>query len=283
MSDLLQSEQNGRVLRLVLNRPEKRNALNFELCRLLVDAIGHANRDPQIGVIVLAGAGDCFSAGMDIGEVQDLRPETIGNVHEQLFTLSARLSKPLIGEVQGAAYGGGVGLVANCHIVLAAEGAKFGLTEIRLGLWPFLVFRAISVALGERRAVELALTGRIFDAAEAKQMGLVQEIARDLPKRAMEVAWQLGEASPSAIRSGLSFVHEVRGKDWEMAGLIARRVREEVFHTGDFNEGIRAFREKRKPKWPSLELQTTGPGGVSLAPHSGPASDEPGNSGRETP
>jgi enoyl-CoA hydratase/carnithine racemase len=253
VSDHLQTEQTGRVLRLVLNRPEKRNALNFGLCRELVDAIGHGNRNPRVGAMILAGAGECFSAGMDVGEIQEVRPEAIGNVHEQLFTLAARLSKPLIGEVQGTALGGGVGLVANCHLVLASENAKFGLTEIRLGLWPFLVFRAISVAVGERRAVELALTGRVFEAQEAKQMGLVQEIAPDVPTRAFEVAQQLAEASPSAVRSGLNFVQEVRGKDWDMAGLIARRVREETFQTGDFREGIRAFREKRKPKWPSLE------------------------------
>jgi enoyl-CoA hydratase/carnithine racemase len=258
VSDLLQAEQNGRVLRLVLNRPEKRNALNFALCRELVDALGHGDRDPHVGAIVLAAAGDCFSAGMDVGELHEVGRETIGNVHEQLFTVGARLSKPIVGEVQGAAFGGGVGLVANCHVVIASEAAKFGLTEIRLGLWPFLVFRAICVALGERRAVELALTGRIFDAQEARQMGLIQEIALDLPKRSLEVAAQLAEASPSAIRSGLSFVQEVRGKDWEMAGLIARRVRDEIFQTGDFQEGIRAFREKRKPNWPSLENQSTG-------------------------
>lgn len=260
MSDLLQSHLSGRVLRLVLNRPEKRNALNAALCRELVDAVSRGNRDPHVGVIVIAGSGECFCAGMDIGEVQEIRPETIGNVHEQLFTMSARLSKPLIAEVNGPAYGGGVGLVANCHIVIASERAKFGLTEIRLGLWPFLVFRAVSVALGERRAVELALTGRIFDVQEAKQMGLVQEVSDDLPKRVAELAAQLAEGSPSAIRSGLNFVQEARGKDWEMAGLIARRVREEVFQTGDFHEGIRAFREKRKPKWPSLEEESGSPG-----------------------
>lgn len=260
MSDLLQPQQHGRVLWLVLNRPDKRNALNAALCRDLVDAIGRADRDPHVGAIVLAAAGDCFSAGMDIGEVQEIHPETISNVHEQLFTLAMRLSTPLIAAVNGPALGGGVGLVANCHIVIASDKAKFGLTEIRLGLWPFLVFRAISTALGERRAIELALTGRIFDVEEARRMGLVQEVAQDLPARAMEVAQQVAEGSPSAIRSGLNFVQEVRGKDWEMAGLIARRVREEIFHSGDFQEGIRAFREKRKPNWPSLEHQSAPPG-----------------------
>lgn len=252
MSNLLQSETHGRVLRLVMNRPDKRNALNAALCRDLVDAIGHAERDPRIGVIVLAGAGSCFSAGMDLSEIQEIHPEPIGTVHEQLFTLSTRLSKPLLGEVHGPALGGGMGLVANCHIVVASAAAQFGLTEIRLGLWPFLVFRAVSIALGERRAIELALTGRIFDVQEAKQLGLVHEIAPDLPARVMELAGQLAAGSPRATQSGLNFVQEARGRDWEMAGLIARRVREEVFRSGDFLEGVRAFREKRKPNWPSL-------------------------------
>jgi enoyl-CoA hydratase/carnithine racemase len=190
---------------------------------------------------------------MDLHEAEDIRPEVIGNVHEQLFTLIARLSTPLIGEVNGPALGGGTGLVANCHIVIASEAAQFGLTEIRLGIWPFLVYRAVSAAVGDRRATELALTGRVFDAREAQQMGLVHEIAPDLPARAMAVAQDLTGASPSAVRSGLSFIIEVRGQDWATSGLIARRVREEVFRSGDFREGIRAFREKRKPKWPSLE------------------------------
>jgi enoyl-CoA hydratase/carnithine racemase len=260
VSDLLKSQQDGRVLRLTLNRPDKRNALNAALCRELVDAVGRANRNPQIGAVILSAEGNCFSAGMDLGEVQEIRPETISNVHEQLFTMAARLSTPLIGEINGPALGGGVGLVANCHVVIASETAKFGLTEIRLGLWPFLVFRAVSTALGERRAIELALTGRVFDVQEAKQMGLVQEVVPNVAERAMEVAQSVAENSPTAVRTGLDFVQEVRGKDWEMAGLIARRVREEIFQSGDFKEGVRAFREKRKPKWPSLEGQMISPG-----------------------
>jgi len=263
MTEILKSELQGRVLRLVLNRPEKRNALNAALCRELVDAISRANRDPQIGVILLAGAGSAFSAGMDLGEIQDvtaIRPEQVSSVHEQLFTIGMRLSKPVIGEIQGPALGGGVGLVANCHIVVSSPDATFGLTEIRLGLWPFLVFRAVSVALGERRAVELALTGRIFHAQEAKELGLVHEIAQDVPARSMELAVQIAESSPTAVRSGLNFVAEARGRDWETAGLIARRVRDELFHSGDFQEGVRAFREKRKPKWPSMSLTDDYPG-----------------------
>jgi len=260
MSDILQVEQHGRVVRLVMNRPEKRNALSAVLCRELVDSVARANRDPQVGAIVLAANGSSFCAGMDLDEIPQGRPDSVNNVHEQLFTLASRLAKPVVAEVDGPALGGGTGLVANCHIAIASERARFGLTEIRLGLWPFLVFRSMAVAVGERRAVELALTGRIFDAAEAREMGLVREIAADLPRRAMEVAQVLAESSPTAVRCGLSFVQEVRGKDWAMAGTIARRVRDEIFKSGDFHEGVRAFREKRKPNWPSRLEQNQYPG-----------------------
>ena len=252
MSDILQIETRGRVLRLVMNRPEKRNALSSDLCRELVDAVNRGNRDAQVGAIVLAGSGAAFSAGMDLQELGHIAPESLSNVHEQLFTMGGRISKPLVAAVDGGAFGGGLGLVANCHIVVASAKAQFGLTEIRLGLWPFLVFRAVEAALGERHAVELALTGRIFDAQEAKTISLIHEIHEDPNVKSMEIAEKLSESSPTAIRSGLGFVQEVRGKDWETAGLIGRRVREELFHSPDFQEGIRAFREKRKPIWPSI-------------------------------
>jgi enoyl-CoA hydratase/carnithine racemase len=253
MSEILELSKHGRVQRIALNRPDKRNALSSELCRELVDAINRANRHPEIGAIVLTGNGESFSAGMDLKELGNVSVETINNVHEQLFTLSMRLGRPLIGAINGVALGGGAGLVANCHIAIANENAKFGLTEIRLGMWPFLVFRAMNAAVGERRAVELALTGRTFDVKEAHEMGLVHEIAADPNARAMEIAQALSEASPTAIRSGLDFVQEVRNKDWATAGIIARRVRDELFRSLDFQEGVRAFKEKRPPKWPSIQ------------------------------
>jgi enoyl-CoA hydratase/carnithine racemase len=260
MSDILQVQARERVLWLTLNRPEKRNALNSDLCRLLVDTIGKADRDPQVGAIVLTANGPAFSAGMDLDELGNLAPGALSNVHEQLFTLNARIVTPILASVTGPALGGGLGLVANCHIVVANEAARFGLTEVKLGIWPFLVFRAVKVALGERRAVALALTGRIFDAPEAKELGLVQEIHPEPEKRVLEIAAEIAGYSPTAIRSGLGFVQEVRGKSWDIAGLIARRVREELFQSADFYEGIRAFREKRKPQWPSAREHDDYPG-----------------------
>jgi enoyl-CoA hydratase/carnithine racemase len=260
MSDILQVETQGRVLRLVLNRPEKRNALNANLCRELADAVNRADRDPKIGAIVLAANGTSFSAGMDVHELGSADFGALSDVHGQLFTMGSRLGKPLVTAVDGPALGGGFGLAANGHILVASEKAQFGLTEIRLGLWPFLVYRAVEIAIGERRAVELSLTGRVFDAREAQAMGLAHVIHENPNAKAMEIGEHLASYSPMAIRSGLNYVQEARGKDWQIAGRIARRVREEVFQSADFQEGIRAFREKRQPVWPSVAYTNQYPG-----------------------
>jgi enoyl-CoA hydratase/carnithine racemase len=252
MSDILEISRTGRVLSLRLNRPDKRNALSAELCREIVRAVDDANSDPAIGVIVLAANGPVFCAGMDLAEVRPGNSDEINLAHEQLFTLGARIVKPLIGVIEGAALGGGTGLVCNCHIAIASPQATFGLTEIRLGLWPFLIFRAVTAAIGERRTLEMALTGRIFGASEAKEIGMIHELTGDAAGRAAAVAAAVAEASPTSIRSGMAFVQEVRGRTWQEAGEIGRRIRNQVFESADFREGISAFREKRGPKWPSL-------------------------------
>jgi enoyl-CoA hydratase/carnithine racemase len=257
---LLESERHGRVLRLTLNRPEKANALSSQLCHDLVETIGQADRDISIGAIVLCANGRSFCAGMDLEEAGRGKFTTINQMHEQLFTLYARIGKPMVAAVQGPALGGGTGLVANFHFVVASEEAKFGLPEIHLGLWPFLVSSAVTLAVGERRTIELALSGRTFGAAEGREMGLVHEIAADPRSRALEVAEQMANASPTAIRSGLEFIQEIRGKNWAASADIARRVRDEVFHSSDFAEGLAAFREKRKPQWPSIQRPNHGNG-----------------------
>ncbi len=252
MSGILETTRCGRVLRLALNRPEKRNALNTELGRALVDALEEASRDAAVGAILLTGKGKSFCAGMDLSEIAPGGSEDLNQLHERLFTVGARLETPLIGAVQGAALGGGMGLVANCHIVVAADDATFGLTEIRLGLWPFLIYRAVSAALGDRRTAELALTGRIFGPQEAREFGLVHEISYDVEETAADLAKSVAEFSPTAVRNGLRYVRESRGRDWESAGEIARRLRDKVLSSKDFEEGVRAFHEKRPPRWPSL-------------------------------
>jgi enoyl-CoA hydratase/carnithine racemase len=239
---LLESSRSGHVLNLTINRPEKRNALNAELCRVLSDAIDAADTDPEVHAILLTANGKSFCAGMDLAEIAD-PPDAaeIDAVQERLFTVGMRVSTPIVAGVQGAALAGGTGLVANCHIVAANEGATFGLTEVRLGLWPFLVFRACAAAMGRRRTMELSLTGRIFSADEARSFGLVHEVAADAQARAAEIAQQVAALSAFAIRKGMSAVHQSVGKSWQAAGELARQARKEVFHSPEFREGIRKW------------------------------------------
>jgi enoyl-CoA hydratase/carnithine racemase len=186
---------------------------------------------------------------MDLDEALSTEAAALADLHDRLFTAFVWLHKPLIVAAHGAALAGGTGLVANAHLAVAAEDATFGLTEIRIGLWPFLIFRAAVAAMGERRTVELSLSGRIFSAAEAQSYGLVHHVvpAAELESRVRNIAQAVAESSPMAIASGLAFVRETRGATLEGAGRIARNFRQQIFDGGDFQDRVRKFRAKGKP------------------------------------
>jgi enoyl-CoA hydratase/carnithine racemase len=234
------------VAQITLNRPDKRNALNFELCTRLVQAIDDADANPAIGAILLKGDGPSFCAGMDLKEALETDSNQLSDIHEHLFTAIDRVRKPIVAAVHGAALAGGTGLAANAHIVVAAPDATFGLTEIRIGLWPVLVFRACALALGERRATELSLTGRVITAEEAMQYGLVMEISEEPQTRALEIANMLARYSSAAMSAGLGYVRDIRGMGWREAGQIGRNVRAGMMAHPDFRTRAAAFLEKRR-------------------------------------
>lgn len=250
----VQTSRDGRLLRVTLVRPEKRNALTTEACRELLNAFGNAESDAGVGASLLEAQGEVFCSGMDLNEALEAAAPERTTIHDQLFTVGSRVTKPIVAAVRGPALAGGVGLVANAHVVVASETATFALTEVRVGLWPFVVFRTVSLALGERRALEASLTGRTFSAAEALAWGLVHYVVpRDqVDARAAEIAQSLACSSADAIRTGIGFINESRGLGWSEAGLLALQMRRELFRSPDFLEGVRAFREKRRPEWPSL-------------------------------
>jgi enoyl-CoA hydratase/carnithine racemase len=252
MSLLVDHER--RILHLTLNRPVKRNALNVEMCSKLVEAIAAAQKDENVGCILISAAGQVFCAGMDLDEAVGSPGTDLAEVHEKLFTVGANSLKPIVICVNGSALGGGLGLVAQGHAVIAAEGAVFGLTEMRVGLWPLLVYRAVEAALGARRTLELSLTARVFPAHDALQWGLAHYVfpQADAADHAVAVARDLAKASPLAISAGMQYVRGSRGKSWEEAGELATALRRKLMNSPDFKEGCAAFKEKREPRWPSL-------------------------------
>ena len=242
----------GRVVQLTLKRPEKRNALNIAVCRELIAGFDRAEADPSLGAILLCGEGPAFCAGMDLAEVLSADQDELMALHERLFTVIDRARKPIVAAIQGPALAAGMGLAANAHVVIAGRDARFGLTEIRIGLWPAVVFRAVVRAIGERRATELSISGRFMNAEEALSAGLATEIAEDPRERALEIANQLATFSPIAMSAGLEHVARTRRLAWDDAAAVNKELRARMMASDDFREGINAFLEKRPPRWPSL-------------------------------
>jgi len=257
MNLLIKREE--RVLCITLNRPAKRNALTSEMCSGIVNAITAAQTDRSIGSIFITSNGQVFCAGMDLDEAAESPESGLARLHDNLFTLGARSLKPIVVSVDGPALGGGLGLVAQGHVVVAEPGAVFGLPEIHIGLWPFLVYRSVAAALGSRRAQQLSLTGATFTAEEAMQWGLVHHVCHppvDEQARGAAIARDLARASPRAIKAGMQYVRASRGKPWNKAGDLAIALRDRLMESEDFKEGYAAFKQKRAARWPSLRVET---------------------------
>jgi enoyl-CoA hydratase/carnithine racemase len=189
----LRIEQDGRLRRIALAAVEKRNFLDAMMCQDLLRELRDAVADDDVGTILLEADGPMFCTGVD------------PLAGEELFTIGRRMVKPLVAAVKGVAISGGVALLANAHVVLAAQGSSFGLTDIREGKWSEAIYRAAASAIGERRALELCLTGRIFSTPDALAWGLVHMVAPafELDDRASEVAGALANASADAVRAAL--------------------------------------------------------------------------------
>jgi enoyl-CoA hydratase/carnithine racemase len=248
--DLLISAKK-RVLQLTLNRPDKRNALTASMCAAIVDQVNQAQDNRDIGCILISANGSVFSSGIDLDETAS--PE-MNRLQDELFTMGVRSLKPVVIAVNGAALGGGLGLVAQGDVVMASDKAVFGLPEVRVGLFPFFIYRALEAAIGNRRTLQASLTGHLFHGEEAVQWGLVHRLcpAVELDERVKVLARELAKASPEAISAGLEYVRRSRFISAEEAGKVAGELRNRVIASPDFKEGAAAFKEKREPHWPSM-------------------------------
>lgn len=258
---IIETEIDGRgALTVWLNRPEVHNAFDDTLIATLIETLRRAEADPQVRVLVLAGRGPSFSAGADLGWMKRMATYTEAEnrrdaeaLAELLRTLNF-MPKPTVACVQGNAYGGGVGLVACCDIVVAYEQANFALTEVKLGLIPATIGPYVVSAIGERQARRLFLTGEAFSALEAHRMGLVHRLCTrlrdDLVITVSQIIDALVAAGPAAQAAAKELIWRV-GRGPVDAGMIADTARRiaEIRVTPEGREGIAAFLEKRKPKW----------------------------------
>jgi len=244
------------IATITLNRPDKRNAISFELIDDLLRALQEVETSDAI-LLILTGAGKAFSSGMDLDNLKSLlgrSPEQ--NLEDsatmvQLFRSLYEFPKVTIAAVNGAAIAGGTGLALLCDFTLAVPEAKFGYTEVRIGFVPAIVSTFLLRQVGEKQARDLLLTGRIIGAEEASKMGLVNEIVAPdkLVARARELAALLMENSPASLRATKKLLSD-HGRA-ELDSQIDAAVKENaaIRTTADFREGITSFLEKRKPVW----------------------------------
>ena len=244
------------VATITLNRPEKRNAISFELIDDLLRALEEVETSDAL-VLIVTGAGRAFSSGMDLDNLKQL----IGRSPEQnlkdsetmvrLFRSLYEFPKVTIAAVNGAAIAGGTGLALLCDFTLAVPEAKFGYTEVRIGFVPAIVSTFLLRQVGEKQARDLLLTGRIINTEEAARMGLVNEIVppEKLMARARELAALLLENSPASLRATKKLLNDHARADLDAQIEAAVRENAAVRTTADFREGVTSFLEKRKPVW----------------------------------
>jgi methylglutaconyl-CoA hydratase len=260
MTDSILSERRGHALWLTLNRPQIHNAFDDALIAALTTALELADADPAVRSVVLTGNGSCFSAGADLNWMRGMagaseqanRDDSLRLA--QLMRTLQFLSKPTIARVNGAAYGGGVGLVACCDIAMGVDTAKFALSEVKLGLVPAVISPYVVAAIGLREARRLFITGEVFDAATAARIGLLHACmpASELDEAIERQLYLLAKAGPQAQREAKQLALRIGGADPAHAAridaanaeLIARlRVSTEGQH------GLAAFLDKCAPAW----------------------------------
>jgi methylglutaconyl-CoA hydratase len=249
-------EVDSHIVSLTLNRPDKRNAISYELIDDLLRALDEV-KNSSAQVLILTGVGKAFCSGMDLDNLKALTGRTPEQNLEDskkmasLFRALYDFPKPTIAAVNGAAVAGGTGLATLCDFTLAVPEAKFGYTEVKIGFVPAIVSTFLIRQVGEKIARDLLLTGRLFTAEEALHIGLINEIvpAEKLLARARELASQLMENSPASLAFTKRLLSDHAREQLDAQIDAATRENAAIRKTADFREGIASFLEKRKPHW----------------------------------
>jgi methylglutaconyl-CoA hydratase len=256
MYSTLLLEITGNIATITLNRPDKRNAISTQMMAELQTALDEIEKShARVGIVT--GAGKAFCAGMDLEMLACIAKQSPAENQEDSRRIAKMLRRiwsfprPLIAAVNGPAFAGGCGIATLCDFTLAVPEAKFGYTEVKIGFLPAIVSVFLTRQIGEKRSRDLLLTGRIIEAAEAKEFGLASEIvpAEKLMERAHELANVLIAASPSSLTRSkhLLVSSAAAGVDDDLERAILENAR--IRCTPDFQEGVASFLEKRKPVW----------------------------------
>lgn len=251
--DLLFFTDNN-IATIRLNKPEVRNRLSNRTRREILEALEKAKNDVEVRVVIITGTGDVFCAGADIKELKSLSTvddREIYGSYAELCKAFKRLGKPSIAAVNGLALAGGLGLAIYPDITVASDNAVFGTPEINVGVWPMMVSATLQRVVGRKRALELMLTGRTFDAREAERIGLVNRVVprNELDKVVIELAGELKSKSPVITRFGLDTYYAIEDLEFDHAVEYLRDMLVLLLTTEDAQEGVSAFLEKRIPVW----------------------------------
>jgi enoyl-CoA hydratase/carnithine racemase len=260
-SDLL-AERHGAVLTLTINRPERRNAMTWDVIGGLREHLGRAKADPEVRVVVLAGAGEqAFCAGADLTGMAPRHPggatDEYADHHRargwmaELFEEMWHLGKPTIARVQGWAMAGGFGLALACDMVIASDRARFGAPELNVGLWPYMVTVPMLRSMPPKKALELMLTSRVVGAEEADRIGFVTRVvpADQLDAEVAGLASVLASKPPGVMRMGRESFYAVLDSAATEALPYLHAMLTVTSQTAEAAEGIAAFIEKRPPSW----------------------------------
>jgi enoyl-CoA hydratase/carnithine racemase len=244
------------VARVTINRPERRNAMSFDVMQGLRDAFARARADDDVRVVVLTGAGDkAFCAGADLGGggIAD----GAASAHDgrgliaDLFREMWQLGKPVIARVRGYALAGGFGLACACDLIVASDDSVFGTPEINVGLWPYMITVPLLRSMPPKTALELMMTGRRVSADEGARIGFVQRVvpSAELDATVDALAAELASKSPIIMRWGRDAFYRVLGMDADAALSYLQGMLTITSQTEDAAEGVAAFAEKRAPRW----------------------------------
>jgi methylglutaconyl-CoA hydratase len=246
----------GAIATVTLNRPEKRNAISYELIDELLAAFAEVEKSTA-QLMVLTGTGQAFCSGMDLDNLKNITSRsTDENLKDtetvaRLFRTLYDFPKITIAAVNGAAIAGGTGLATLCDFTIASTEAKFGYTEVRIGFTPAIVSAFLIRMVGEKQARDLLLTGRIFGASEAFHLGLVTEVvpAEQLMPRVHQLCEALLQNSPASLRATKQLLNRYSKAELDTQIASSMRANAAIRTTDDFREGVTAFLEKRKPRW----------------------------------